>query len=143
MESWPGIVVGGRALAGQPVVLVGDGKRRHAYIAEHDVAQFVVAAIGNPAARGRTLSVGGPAAVTWAEVLATYEQVLGRPIDVRFVKPGEHVEGIRDVLLQLLGIYDTFDTVFDTQPLAAEFGVALTPLDAWVRASTAAAKRAV
>src|SRR6476661_4435727 len=37
MESWPGAIVGARVAAGQPVVLVGEGHRRHSYIAEHDV----------------------------------------------------------------------------------------------------------
>jgi uncharacterized protein YbjT (DUF2867 family) len=123
------------------VVLVGEGRRRHAFIAEHDVVQFAVAAILNPAARNRLLPIGGPRAVTWRDVVATYEQVLGKPIEVRYVKPGDHVEGIRDVLLQLLAMYDSFDTDFDTTALAREFNVVQTPLDAWVRASTAASPR--
>jgi NADH dehydrogenase len=143
MEAWPGMVVGGPALANRPVVLVGEGRRRHAYIAEHDVAQFAIAAILNPAARNRHLPIGGPRAVTWRDVVATYEQVLARPIEVRYVQPGDHVEGMPDVLLQLLAMYDSFDTEFDTTSLASEFSVPLTPLDAWVRASTAAARRAL
>jgi NADH dehydrogenase len=143
MEAWPGMVVGGPALAGRPVVLVGEGRRRHAYIAEHDVAQFAVAAVLNPAARNRHLPIGGPQAVTWRDVVAVYEQVIGRTLDVRYVKPGEPVDGMPDVLLQLLASYDTFDTEIETSPLAREFSITQTPLDAWVRASTAAMRRTI
>lgn len=138
MESWPGKVVGLPAMAHREVVLVGEGKRRHAYIAEHDVAQFAVAAIVNPAARNRRLEVGGPRAFTWSEVVQTYEAALGRAIPVRHVAPGEHVDGILDVLLSLLAGSDRFDSDFDTSALAAEFGVTQTPLAAWVRAWIAA-----
>lgn len=138
MESWPGKVVGLPAVANREVVLVGEGRRRHAYIAEHDAAQFAVAAIMNPAARNRRLEVGGPKAVSWPDVVQTYEAALGRSIPVRHVAPGEHVEGILDVLLSRLAWYDQFDSDFDTSALAAEFGVTQTPLAAWVRAWVAA-----
>ena len=97
-----------------------------------------VAAIMNPAARNRRLDVGGPKAVTWAEVVQTYEAALGRLIPVRYVAPGEHVDGILDVLLSLLAGYDRFDSDFDSSALAVEFGVTQTPLAAWVRAWIAA-----
>jgi uncharacterized protein YbjT (DUF2867 family) len=137
MDWWPGAVVGVPALAGREVVIVGDGRRRHAYIAEHDVAQFAVAAVLMPAARYRHLSLGGPAAVSWRDVVANYELVLARPVPVRFVKPGEPVEGVSETFGRLLAIYDMFDTDFDTSGLATEFGVQQTPLDAWIRASVA------
>ncbi len=143
METWPGLVVGAPAMAGRPVVLVGDGMRRHAFVAEHDVAQFAVAAVSNPAAANRELSIGGAAAVSWREVVAAYERALGRSIEVRYVKPGDRVEGMSDMLLQLLAAYDRVDTDFDTTALARELDVPLTPLDAWIRASTAAARRAI
>jgi len=137
MDAWPGAVVGAPALAGREVIIVGEGRRRHAYIAEHDVAQFAVASVLMPAAHNRHLPLGGPAAVSWRDVVANYERVLARPVPVRFVKPGEPVEGVAETLRGLLALYDTFDTDFDTSGLAAEFGVQQTPLDAWIRASVA------
>ncbi len=134
MESWPGQVVGTPVMAGREIVLVGEGRRRHAYIAEHDVAQFAVAAVTNPAARNRHLPLGGPAAVSWLEVVQEYEAALGRTLPVRHVAPGEEVDGIPSVLLAMLAAYDTFDSDFDTSAIASEFGVKQTPLAAWVRA---------
>jgi len=143
MESWPGAIVGARVLAGQPVVIVGDGRRRHSYIAEHDVAQYLVAAATNPAARNRQLAIGGPQALSWRDVIATYERVLGAPIDARYVQRGERVEGVPDVLLGLLAMSDTYDSEFDSSGLASEFGVMQTPLEPWVRASLASARRGI
>jgi len=143
MESWPGAIVGARALAGQPVVIVGEGRRRHSYIAEHDVAQYLVAAVMNPAARNRLLTIGGPHALSWRDVIATYERVLGAAIDVRFVQRGERVEGIPDVLLALLAMSDTYDSEIDSTAIASEFGVTQTTLEPWVRASLASARRGV
>jgi uncharacterized protein YbjT (DUF2867 family) len=141
MDAWPATVVGAPAAAGRPIVLVGEGRRRHAFVAEHDVAAFAVAAVLNPAARNRQLVIGGPEAVSWREVVACYERVLGRPLTVHVVKPGEKVEGLSDVVSSLLAMQDTFDSEIDSRAIAAEFGVTLTPLDAWVRASSANARR--
>ena len=38
------------AFAGQPVTLVGEGQRKHSFVAARDVVAFALAAIGNPAA---------------------------------------------------------------------------------------------
>jgi len=137
MESWPGQVVGAPAMAGREIVLVGEGLRRHAFIAEHDVAQFAVAAVLNPAARNRHLSLGGPAALSWLDVVRHYEEALGRPLPVRHVAPGAAVEGIVPTLLAPLAWHDTFDSDFDTSAIASELGVTQTPLAAWMRASIA------
>ena len=143
MESWPGAFVGARAVAGQPVVIVGEGRRRHSYIAEHDVAQYVVAATTNPAARNRRLAIGGPAALSWRDVIATYERVLGAPVDVRYVKQGERVDAVPEVQLGLLAMLDTYESDFDSSAIASEFGVTQTALEPWVRASLASARRGV
>jgi uncharacterized protein YbjT (DUF2867 family) len=82
MEVWPAMVVGMPVLQGRPVVLVGEGRRRHSFVSSRDVAAFAVEAVGNPAARNRHLAIGGPEALSWREVVATYERVLGRPIPV-------------------------------------------------------------
>jgi uncharacterized protein YbjT (DUF2867 family) len=82
MEVWPAMVVGMPVLQGRPVVLVGEGRRRHSFVSSRDVAAFAVEAVGNPAARNRHLTIGGPEALSWREVVATYERVLGRPIPV-------------------------------------------------------------
>jgi hypothetical protein len=36
MESWPAMVVGMPAMAGQPVTIVGEGRRQHTFVSERD-----------------------------------------------------------------------------------------------------------
>lgn len=143
MESWPGLVVGGPALAGRDVVIVGTGRTRHAFIAEHDVAQFAMAAVMDDRARNRYLPLGGPEAHSWLDVVTVYEEALGRPVPVRHVTPDSSVEGVPPALLSLLAGQDTYESVFDTSALASEFGVRQTPLAAWVRASIGSRKARV
>jgi uncharacterized protein YbjT (DUF2867 family) len=45
MDSWIPMVVGAPALAGQPVTIVGEGRRRHSFVAMRDVAAYAVAAL--------------------------------------------------------------------------------------------------
>jgi uncharacterized protein YbjT (DUF2867 family) len=82
-------IVGGPLVAGQPVTLVGEGNRKHSMISIEDVVSFAVAAARNPRARNRVLVLGGPAPVSWHDVIAVYERLLGRTIEVRFVPMGE------------------------------------------------------
>jgi NADH dehydrogenase len=139
MESWPLMVVGGPAAARQPVTLVGSGQRRHTFVAEADVAAFGVAAISDARAIGRHIPIGGPDALSWRDVVAVYERVLRRRLEVRFVAPGEPVPGVPPAVAPLLAAMDTYDTVFDAAAVAAELGITLTPLETVVRQSLAAA----
>lgn len=133
MESWPLVVVGAPALAGRPVTIVGDGRRRHTFVSEADVAAFAIAAVNHPAALDRHFPIGGPEALSWRGVVAIYERVLGHPLDVRFVAPGTRVPGVADAVLPLLASFDGYDSVFDTDATARALGVSLTPLERLAR----------
>jgi uncharacterized protein YbjT (DUF2867 family) len=141
-ESWPAMVVGAAAIAGRPVTLVGEGRKRHTFVSEMDVAAFAIAVVGHAAAGNRHLPLGGPKALTWRDVVGVYERVLGRTIDVRFVAPGEPVPGLPPAVQPLLAAQDTYETVIDTRPLANEFAVRLTPLEEVARRQVAETARA-
>src|ERR687889_1470429 len=91
MEVWVAVVVGMPVLQGRPVTLVGEGRRRHSFISDRDVAAFAVAAAENPAARNEYLAIGGPEPLSWRDVVKTYERVLERSIPVEFVAMGDPV----------------------------------------------------
>lgn len=143
MESWATQIVQQPALAGDPVIIIGEGRTRHTFIAEHDVAAFAVAAVTNPAAANRRLKIGGPEALSWRDVIATYEKVLGRTLDVQFQQPGHVVGKLAMAVQPLLAAMDHFESDFDTSALAREFGVEQTRLEPWVRASLATARPGV
>jgi len=141
-ESWPARVVGAPALSGGPVTLVGEGRKRHTFVSEADVAAFAIAVVGHAAAANRHLRIGGPEALTWRDVVSVYERVLGRALPMRFVAPGEPVPGIPPAVQPLLAAQDTYETVIDTRALAAEFGVRLTALEEVARRQVAETARA-
>lgn len=131
IEVWPAMVVGMPALQGQAVTLVGEGRRRHSFISNCDVAAFAVAAVDNSQARNQFLALGGPQPLSWRDVVAAYERVLGRDIPVNWVAPGEPVPGMPDWKSALLAAQETYDSAVPMDETAAQFGVTLTSLEAF------------
>jgi NADH dehydrogenase len=143
MDIWIPAVVGGAALSGQPVALVGEGRRRHSFIARRDVAGYAVAALDHEEAEGQTLVLGGPQPVTWRDVVGAFERELGREIPVRTVAPGEAVPGRPPMMNQLLAAMDGYDSPVEMTAMAETFGVNPTSLDDFVHGFVAASRRAV
>jgi uncharacterized protein YbjT (DUF2867 family) len=133
LESWPAKVVGMPALQGQPVTLVGEGRRLHSFISNRDVAAFAVAAVFNPQARNQYLALGGPEPLSWRDVVATYERVLGREIVVNWVTPGNPVPGLPDPMPTLLAAQETYDSAVPMAEAAAQYGIDLTSLEDFAR----------
>ncbi len=129
MEVWPAMIVGIPVMKGMPVMIYGGGWRKHAFISAGDVAAFTVASVHNPAARNQVLALGGPEALTWRDVIAIYERVLGHPITAEFVPPGTPVPYLPESVLPLFAGMDTFDSMIDSTDLANTFMVRLTPLE--------------
>lgn len=133
MDKFIPPVVGAPALAGEPVSLVGDGRRRHSYVAMRDVVAYVLATLDHPRAPRQTLLIGGPQALSWRDIVAAFEQELGHPVPVRAVEPGEPVPGLPDFVTQLLTMLETYDSPLDVDELASTYGVTPTPVAEFVR----------
>mgnify|MGYP001283973046 CR=1 FL=1 len=129
MEVMIGGIVGMPALMGQPVTIVGGGRRKHSFISAGDVAAFILAAIGNTAAINQKLLLGGPQPLSFRDAVAIYERVLGHQIQVRSVAPGEPVPGLPQMIAHLLAGLDTYDSPIDMTETARTFGIQLTPLE--------------
>jgi NADH dehydrogenase len=77
MEFWA-------ALVGQPLVekgrttIFGRGTNPVNFVSVADVAQFVLMALNNPAARNQVIEVGGPENLSLGQVAAVFESVAGR-----------------------------------------------------------------
>ncbi len=140
MELMVAGVVGMPAMMGQPVTIVGGGRRKHSFISFSDVATFILAAISNPAAINQKLLLGGPQPLSFRDAVAIYERVLGHQIQVRSVAPGEPVPGFPPMITQLLAGLDTYDSPIDMTGTTRTFGIQLTPLEEVARrAATSAA----
>jgi uncharacterized protein YbjT (DUF2867 family) len=131
-EVWVGTVIG-PAAAGKPVVLVGEGRRRHSFVSVRDVAGFAVAAVDNPAAHGQRIVIGGPEAVSFSEIVERAEAMLGRPIQVQRHAIGEPVPGMPDLIRQFMTGFEMYDSPVDMGETARRYGVTLTPVDAFLR----------
>ncbi|MFN2521398.1 MAG: SDR family oxidoreductase, partial [Candidatus Limnocylindria bacterium] len=83
IEVTGGLFVAAPVAQGKPVTLVGDGARRHSLSSIRDAASFAVTAIDHPAARNATIVIGGPRPVTWRDVVAAAEGIVGHPIEIR------------------------------------------------------------
>lgn len=137
MEIWIGVYIGAPILQGQPVTIVGEGRRRHSFISAGDVAAFALAAIENPKAINQTLTLGGPEPCSFRDAVAAYERALGRSVTVRSVRPGEPVLGLPEAAWGLAAGFDMFDSVIEMAETARTFGVQLTALEEFVRRSVA------
>jgi len=129
MDVWFAMFIEGPLAAGLPVTLVGESRRRHSFIAEKDVAAFAIAAATDPAAKNTTLVLGGPAAVTFRDVVAAYESALERAIPVVRVAPGEPIPGLPEPVWGIAAALETFDSPIPMEHMAQTFGVALTTLE--------------
>jgi uncharacterized protein YbjT (DUF2867 family) len=136
MEIWAAVVVGMPALQDRPVILVGEGRRRHSFISNRDVAAFAVAAVDHPATRNRYLALGGPEPLSWRDVVATYERVLGRSISVEFVAMGEPVP-LPDPMPWILAGMETYDSAIEMDEISRTFDVPLRRLETFVREQVA------
>jgi len=62
------------------LVLPGPADRRQAFLSVHDAADVLVAGIDAPLTG--VVDVGGPEVLSWTEVAAEFQRVLGRPVRV-------------------------------------------------------------
>jgi len=131
MEVWIPQIVGTPLQAGQPVALVREGRRVHAFVSFADVAALATAAVDHPAARNLYTPVGGPRAVSWRDVVGAVSEALGEELSVHWVAPGEPVPLLPPEIGGLLAALETYDTRVDMTEPVRTFGLELTTLEAF------------
>lgn len=135
MDVWIPLVVLAPVASGRPVTIVGEGSRKHYFIAVDDVAAFAVASVGNDDARDRDLWIGGPEALSWRDVISTFERVNGVGLEVESLQPGEPMPGFPDAVSGLMAGLETYDSPepISKPDAAGAFGVHLTTLEDFLR----------
>jgi uncharacterized protein YbjT (DUF2867 family) len=82
MDAWLSPMLGFDA-SNALVKIYGDGTKPISWIALDDVAEFAIQAIGSPAARNRTLELGGPDALSPLAVVRIFEEIGSREFEVQ------------------------------------------------------------
>jgi uncharacterized protein YbjT (DUF2867 family) len=135
MDVWLGPALG-FDVAGGRVTVYGDGRAGVSWIALGDVAQFAVEAVDNPAARDVSIDLGGPSALSYADVIALAERLRGGPLEVQVV-PESALEARRaaapDALTRsfaALQLAVARGGVIDMRETLRRFPIRLTPVEA-------------
>jgi uncharacterized protein YbjT (DUF2867 family) len=132
MDTWLPMIVGGPALAAEPVTLVGEGKRQHSMVAMHDVVGYALAALEGRITTDEPLVIGGPEPICWWDAVAAFERELGRDLSVRTIPLGEAVPGLPEAVNNLFQALEFYDSPIDMTDAAARYGVEPTTLATFV-----------
>lgn len=82
------------ALCGEPIDVFGDGGQTRDFTYVEDVVAATLAAATQPSIPAEVLNIGGGAPVSLRGALAIVQELVGRPLDIRYV-PREHGD-VRD-----------------------------------------------
>jgi uncharacterized protein YbjT (DUF2867 family) len=133
MEIWIGMIVGMPLQHGQPVRIIGEGRRKHTFVSMDDVAAFAVAVVGNQDALNQTIVIGGPEALSWTEIVERAGRVVGQEIPLQRLPMGESIPDLPETVNQLLTGMDTYDSPVDMDETARTYGVTPTPVDTYLQ----------
>ena len=133
MDFWIANAVGIPAIKRQPIFIVGEGKRKHSFVSETDVAKIAVASVDNPKTINQRVVIGGPEPLSLLDTIAVYEHLLGRKITVNHVAPMEPVPAFSEGefapfsanLLPIFASFDMFDSPMDMTELESNFNINL------------------
>jgi NADH dehydrogenase len=140
MDVWFPMIAG-PALSGHPVTLIGQGLRRHSFIAAADVAAFATASVGLAEAMNVHLPLGGPEAVSWRDVIGTLARILDREIPIVTLAPGRRLPGLPDIVADLMAGLDSGDSVIPMRGTARRLGVTQTSVEEFVLGMLAQQRR--
>ena len=132
MDAWIPRVVGSALRENRPVLLVGKGERRHSFIAAADVADFAIAAVEHETAKNRSIPLGGPAAVSWRDIIRLVESRVGQTIQVHSVPAGQPLPQLADMIAGLLTTMEMADIEIPMCETAQTFGVGLTNVEQFI-----------
>jgi NADH dehydrogenase len=135
----------GTSVEKRGVILVpGDGKARHAFVALDDVAAILAAAATAPEDGVNVIeNLGGPEVLSFDDVVRVFSRVLGRPLKT-IRTPAKVYRVLADLLeplsppagnlMAMSWVTSLSGTDFDGKPLAERYGVKLTSAEEFLRA---------
>ena len=82
---------------------------------------------------GGRFEIGGPEALSWRDIIAIYERVLGRGIDTHAVRTGSPLPDLPAPVAALLAAMGTYDSIIDSSSLARELEITPTRIEDVIR----------
>lgn len=148
MDFWIANAVGLPAIKGQPVFIVGEGRRKHSFVSDVDVAKIAVASIDNPQSFNQRLVIGGPKPVSLLDTIAVYEHLLGRKITVEHVAPMQPVPAFSEGslapfsrnLIPVFASFEMFDSPMDMTEITKKFNIGLMSIEEFAKNMVAGSK---
>jgi uncharacterized protein YbjT (DUF2867 family) len=134
MEVWVGIILGLQLQQGPSVTIVGDGQNKLGFVSDQNVADLVVAVLGDNQALNTSIPLNGPGSYTYREIIGLIETATGQSIEVKTVAPGEAVPGMPPLVSDLwAGLGSAGDMIIDTSAVAERYGIKLVRLEDYVQ----------
>jgi NADH dehydrogenase len=133
-EVWFGMVLGIPLMNNAPITLVAPASQRHSFVSARDVAAYTVAAVDHPSARDKRIPIGGPEGLSWQDVVGKASALLGRPLQVNLVQPGEPVPFLPPGVDQIMIAGEQYESIIEMERLSDTFGVPPTPAEDVMRA---------
>lgn len=137
MDFWIGAIVGLQLQQGPEVQIIGEGRKKVAFVAREDVAKLAAAAVrlGQPDNEVLPLSAE---ALSYREVVAQFEEMTGTSIKLETLAPGDQLEHlpvpIRKHVSELMtGLALGPEMDFTTPEVAERFGVRFTSVGEFLR----------
>jgi uncharacterized protein YbjT (DUF2867 family) len=142
------LAMAGTSIEQRGIALVpGDGSTRHAFVALDDVASILAAAAAAPEDGTNLIAnLGGPEVLSWNDVVAIYERVLGRTLR-KIHTPARAYRLLANLLeplsppaanlMAMSWLTAICETAWDGKPLAERFGIRLTSAEEFLRAKAA------
>jgi hypothetical protein len=78
--------------------------------------------------------VAGPEAVSWQDIVAKASAVLGRPLEVNLVQPGEPVPFLPPGVDRFMALGEQYESIIEMERLSETFGVKPTMIEDLLRA---------
>ncbi len=75
------------------------------------------------------LALGGAPSVTWTQIADMVGKTVGQTLPVNYVRMGEKVPLLPDVMVQLLYATETYETHIDMSEICQSLNLRLTPLE--------------
>lgn len=98
------------------------------YISADDVARFGVLALEDAGLEGATLNLGGPEAVTYADLLRVMSDLLGHQVEYQRIPLDQVEESLGPDIASMIKLFNESGFVVDVDPAVHRLPVPLTPV---------------